>query len=1401
MASIYFVAAKLGLKLAYFHPSATPVWPPTGIALATLLLIGYRAWPGIFLGAFLANLTTAGTVWTSLGIATGNTLEGLVGAYLVRRYSNGSNTFDRPPDIFKYVVFAAVVGPIVSATIGVTSLSLAGFAPWAEYRPIWLTWWLGDASGALIVAPLIVLWSNHPDLRWDTKAALERALFLVTLLTVSWIVFSGMFPFEYLTVPFLVWAAFRFDQRETATVIALLASLAVWGTIKHLGPFVGATPNESLLLLQAFMGILVLVALPLAGVVAERETASKAAKHRSEASFRLMFAGNPLPMWVYDSQTLRFLEVNDAAIALYGYSRDEFLDMRITDIRPSEEVSRLQRYVSKERPRLRHAGEWRHRTKDGQLIYVEISSHDLQFADHPAVLVVAKDVSDRRRSEDARRESEERFRELFENANDLVYTSDLEGRFTSVNEAAERVTGYTRDELLAMGTPQLLAPEYLEPVRQQGQQKMAKGRATSFTIEIVAKDGRRVPLEVSTRLMYRQGSPMGIQGIARDVTDRRQAEQEIRRRAAHLETFNAIITSAFSASDLSTLLETTVDLTLRALGGEMGGIWAGSAHVVRGMPSEVGPAIQRAAEVAGHAVRGPEAADDWQSATPPAANALATVMGQFGIRASIVAPIQTEGRVIGGIAVTSARPRTWLPEEVMLVETVGKQIAGAVERLQLAQMTQRRALELETFYDLSRRLRAARGVDEMYPMIVEHAMHLLASEHGSLALLNADRASFTRVYTVGVSEEKSGSTFPVEGTRSGRVVQTGVTFVTKDFRRESVPAWMDASHYAGYGPLIIVLLRSEEEIIGTLTLARRTTHAPFTEEEVHLLEGIAELAGTAIRRARLHDHLEQSYLEMVLALARAVDARDSYTADHSERIATRAVAIARTLGCPVIEVQDIHWGALLHDIGKLSVPDNILRKPGPLTDAEWDIMRQHPVVGEGILRSVERMRNVATLVRHHQERWDGTGYPDRLYGDEIPLGARILAVADAYSAITDDRAYSKGRSLEEAITEIRRCAGTQFDPRVVEAFCRVAKVERIDVLALNDQGLHPIGSALESLATGIVRPFAQTRQFRQLVPAMVDVAKRLLRPLDLTAVLDEILGQIQEVFGYPICAILFIDAQSRELNFKAQRGYDPDVAKTMRLRIGEQGIAGWVARHGRAYYAPDVRQDSLYVSGSPAARSNAAYPLVVDDQVIGVLDVESPIVDAFPKEVRELLEAFAALAALAILRAQRDEDLNRLALTDGLTGLANHRALWDALEREVARAMRGARPVSVVIVEIDKFKQINDFFGHLEGDTILRTVADVLKKNSRAMDLPARFGGDELVLLLPDVAKKAAVQIAERVRHYVEEIPIGGGTRLTVSVGLASLPEDGETAKALIEAADHAMYEAKHGGGNRVHVA
>ena len=277
IAAAYFVAGKLGLQyFAYVHASASPVWPPAGIALAALLLGGSQLWPAIFIAAFLVNVTTAGSLLSSLGIATGNTLEALVGARLVVRFAGGPRVFERASDAFRFL-FAALPAAALSATVGVTALSVTGHAPWAGYGEIWSTWWLGDVAGSLVVVPAVLLWSRRRGRGRMAERPVEAALLLGCVVLVSQIVFGGAVPFatktyplEFLTIPMLLWTAFRFGPHETSVAILVMCILAVAGTVKGTGPFAGGTPNESLLLLQVFMGTMVVTMLPVATLVWDR---------------------------------------------------------------------------------------------------------------------------------------------------------------------------------------------------------------------------------------------------------------------------------------------------------------------------------------------------------------------------------------------------------------------------------------------------------------------------------------------------------------------------------------------------------------------------------------------------------------------------------------------------------------------------------------------------------------------------------------------------------------------------------------------------------------------------------------------------------------------------------------------------------------------------------------------------------------------------------------------------------------------------------------------------------------------------------------------------------------------------------------------------------------------------
>jgi signal transduction histidine kinase/ActR/RegA family two-component response regulator len=273
---VYFIAGKFGLTLASLHASASPVWPTAGISLAALLVFGYRVWPAIFVGAFLVNVTNVGDLMTSLAIGVGNTLEALAGAWLVIRFARGKNFCDRPVDVFRFALVAAI-SAVISPSFGVTSLVLAGFADWAHYGAIWLTWWLGDATGDLVFAPLVLLWSVGSRRGWNKKETIEVGVLFLLLVLLSSVVFGGWlqissrnYPIAFICGPVVIWTAFRFRPLETATGIFILSVISVWGTLHGFGPFVRETENQSLIALQLWIAVLTITAMALSAGMAER---------------------------------------------------------------------------------------------------------------------------------------------------------------------------------------------------------------------------------------------------------------------------------------------------------------------------------------------------------------------------------------------------------------------------------------------------------------------------------------------------------------------------------------------------------------------------------------------------------------------------------------------------------------------------------------------------------------------------------------------------------------------------------------------------------------------------------------------------------------------------------------------------------------------------------------------------------------------------------------------------------------------------------------------------------------------------------------------------------------------------------------------------------------------------
>lgn len=550
------------------------------------------------------------------------------------------------------------------------------------------------------------------------------------------------------------------------------------------------------------------------------------------------------------------------------------------------------------------------------------------------------------------------------------------------------------------------------------------------------------------------------------------------------------------------------------------------------------------------------------------------------------------------------------------------------------------------------------------------------------------------------------------------------------------------------------------------------------------------------------------HLRTIEGLSLAIEAKDHSTHDHLKRVQTYAIQLGKDLELSDDELSALRAASMLHDIGKLAVPEQILSKPGRLTSEEFDRMKIHPAVGAEILDRVQFPYPVVPIVLSHHEKWNGTGYPHGLSGEAIPIGARILSVVDCFDALTSERPYRRAMSLEDAIQYLVSESGNSFDPRVVKAIeKRYRELEQVvsrsnsakslfkSVSNLNRHGAPSAGfaevpNAAEVRTTSFLASIVSARQEAQL---LFELAQTLGNSLSLRETLSVVAVRLKEMIPHDLVVVYV--REGGKLTPRYLHGVDFELFRSLEIPLG-QGVSGWVAQHEKPIINGDPAAEYKYLANSQRAtqlQSTLSIPLQGREGVAGVLSLYLKKNQAFTKDHLRMLLAASSKLGQSVENALEFEEAKDSASTDFLTGLPNARSICAHLDSELARSGRNGKTLAVLLCDLNGFKTVNDNYGHLTGNKLLQEIAKKMRTVCRDYDLVGRFGGDEFMFVLPEFDEASVKEFLPRVQAAVEEAAqtICSKKAVSVSVGSAFHPQDGVTAEELLSEADRAMYEAK----------
>ena len=613
--------------------------------------------------------------------------------------------------------------------------------------------------------------------------------------------------------------------------------------------------------------------------------------------------------------------------------------------------------------------------------------------------------------------------------------------------------------------------------------------------------------------------------------------------------------------------------------------------------------------------------------------------------------------------------------------------------------------------------------------------------------------------------------------------------------------WSAPSYFVGAGAAALA--------VGIYNFVSVTWLLPLAAAPLYLTySGYKMYLGRIEDEQRHVREMADLHLATIEALALAIDAKDQTSQSHIRRVQLYAAALARALGMSENEIQGVKTAALLHDIGKLAVPEHILSKPGPLTPEEFQKIRAHPKVGADIISAVPFPYPVSPLILSHHERWDGKGYPSGLKGEDIPLGARILSVVDYFDALMAERPYHKAMGFDAAVGLLQQEAGKGLDPRVVDKFIELLPTLQREAStleqamrrsSLSEEHSHAVGKP----ATGLTPEPAKKNVFDDIalahreIYALYEIAQAMGTSLGVADTMALISAKLSNLVPFSCAALFLYDEESETLRCRFATGVDAEIIQQISVHTGE-GLTGWVARNRRALVNARPSAD-LEAAGRSDLHTNLqsalVCPLLFSERFIGTLSVYHVDATYYRDDHRRLLDRVSEQAAAVINNSMLFEQTQEDSLTDPLTGLPNTRFLFMHLTRELARAERLKQEVALLVMDLDNFKSINDSHGHHVGDRALCEVARVLRTAIRPYDICVRYAGDEFIVVLSgcntDEAESKRTELQQTIDDVYFEARAGKRVELGISVGAAVFPQDGESYEALLATADSRMYQDK----------